>query len=154
MIYLVRHSKAGSRQDFTGEDLLRPLSKRGRVQADAIAERLRSIDITELVSSPYTRCIQTLQPLGNIVGLPVEVDDRLAEGDDFTGALDLLGQVPDRAVLCSHGDVIPAVIAALQRRGCDIRSAPEWRKGSVWVLERDPSGSFLSAEAWPPPPTD
>jgi 8-oxo-dGTP diphosphatase len=154
VIYLVRHAKAGSRQDFTGDDLIRPLSKRGRMQAEAIADRLRSVDVSELVSSPYIRCIQTLQPLGNFVGLPVKADDRLAEGDDFAGALDLLGQVPDRAVLCSHGDVIPAVIAALQRRGCDIRSAPEWRKGSVWVLERDGHGSFVSAEVWPPPAAD
>lgn len=154
MIYLVRHGKAGSRQDFTGDDVLRPLSKRGRQQAEAIAERLRAADVTALVSSPYVRCMQTLQPLGNLTGLPVQADERLGEGDDFSGALDMLGQVPDRAVLCSHGDVIPAVIAALQRRGCDIRSAPEWRKASVWVLERDGYGHFVTAEAWPPPPTD
>lgn len=154
MIYLVRHAKAGSRQDFPGDDVLRPLSKRGRQQADAIAERLRSADVSELVSSPYVRCMQTLQPLGNLTGLPVQADDRLAEGDDFSGALEMLGRVPDRAVLCSHGDVIPAVVAALQRRGCDIRSAPEWRKGSVWVLERDDYGQFVTAEVWPPPPTD
>jgi 8-oxo-dGTP diphosphatase len=153
VIYLVRHAKAGSRQDFTGDDVLRPLSKRGRQQADAIAERLRSADVTELLSSPYVRCMQTLQPLGNLTGLPVKDDDRLAEGDDFAGALELLARVPDRAVVCSHGDVIPAVIAALQRRGCDIRSAPEWRKGSVWVLERHEHGQFVTAEAWPPPST-
>jgi 8-oxo-dGTP diphosphatase len=154
VIYLVRHAKAGSRQDYSGDDVLRPLSKRGRQQADAIAERLRGVDVSQLVSSPYVRCLQTLQPLGNLTGLPVTADERLAEGDDFSGALELLARVPDRAVLCSHGDVIPAVIAALQRRGCDVRSAPEWRKGSVWVLERDGYGHFATAEVWPPPVAD
>jgi hypothetical protein len=35
-----------------------------------------------------------------------------------------------------------------------IEGEPNWRKGSVWVLERDESRSdvaFSRAKAWPPP---
>ncbi len=59
--------------------------------------------------------------------------------------------MPDGAVLCSHGDVIGEVIDALVRRGCELTSPPDWRKGSTWVLRRDDDGTFTSARCWPPP---
>jgi len=150
-VYLVRHAKAGSRKDWHGDDLLRPLSKNGRAQARAIADALALRAVTSLVSSPYVRCRQTLEPLGERVGLTVVDDDRLAEGNPFEKVLVLLDEVPDGAVLCTHGDIVPDAIAALQRRGCDVRGTPDWRKGSVWLLERDGSGAFATAAVWPPP---
>ena len=42
MLYLVRHAKAGSSHDFTGDDRLRPLSPAGRRQAKALADRCSS----------------------------------------------------------------------------------------------------------------
>ena len=65
--------------------------------------------------------------------------------------MELLAGLEDAAAVCSHGDVIPETIAALQRRGCEMTSAPDWRKGSVWVLERDAGGEITTAFAWPPP---
>ena len=151
MLYLVRHAKAGSRHDFSGDDRLRPLSPAGRRQADLLAVRFAKSDVTTLVSSPYVRCIQTLQPTGTAVGASVETDPGLGEGRSFVGVLDLMSGLPDASVICSHGDVIPETIAALERRGCEFLSPPEWRKGSVWVLERDARGALVTAEAWPPP---
>jgi len=46
---------------------------------------------------------------------------------------------------------IPDTMAALQRRGCTIVGEPNWRKGSVWVLQRDGEGEVVEATAWPPP---
>jgi hypothetical protein len=40
-------------------------------------------------------------------------------------------------VVCSHGDVIPALVMALADRGVEMRDPPAWKKGSVWVLERE-----------------
>lgn len=151
MLYLVRHAKAGSRHDFTGDDRLRPLSPSGRRQADLLAVRLAALDVTTLISSPYVRCIQTLQPTATAVGATVETDVCLGEGRSFVGVLDLMSTLPDGSVVCSHGDVIPETISALERRGCEFVSPPEWRKGSVWVLQRDDRGEFVTAEAWPPP---
>jgi 8-oxo-dGTP diphosphatase len=150
-VHLVRHAKAGSRKDWHGDDLLRPLSKNGRAQARAIADALAPRDVTALVSSPFVRCRQTLEPLGEQVGLPVVDDERLGEGNPFEKVLVLLEEVPDGAVLCTHGDIVPDAIAALQRRGCDVRGTPDWRKGTVWLLERDGAGAFTSASVWPPP---
>ena len=63
---------------------------------------------------------------------------------------DLLYSLPDHAVVCSHGDVIPALVNALGASGMRVHGASEWGKGSVWVLERH-EGRFVSAHAWAPP---
>jgi len=150
-IFLVRHAKAGSRSNWEGDDLLRPLSPNGWKQAQALAKRLRKEGVTTLSSSPYLRCRQTLEPLGALLDLDVRDDERLREGEPFDGAIDLLGSVADGAVLCSHGDVIPETIAALQRRGCAISMPADWRKATVWTIERSADGEFLSAVVTPPP---
>jgi len=151
MLYLVRHGKAGSRSDFHGDDRLRPLSPAGYRQAQALADTLVSAGVKTLISSPFLRCIETLQPTARAIGATIVVDNRLAEGRSGVDVLELLAVVDDAAAVCSHGDVIPETIAALQRRGCELTSAPDWRKGSVWVLERDAGGEIVSAHAWPPP---
>jgi len=153
-LYLVRHAKAASRREWAGDDRDRPLTASGTMQADALGERLGSVRPPRLVSSQFVRCVQTLEPLAARLGLPVETEDALGEGADLAQVVKILMSVPDRAVLCSHGDVIPDVIGALERRGMVIDGEPNWLKGSVWVLERDASGSdqaFSHALAWPPP---
>ncbi|MFN8021890.1 MAG: phosphoglycerate mutase family protein [Acidimicrobiales bacterium] len=150
-IYLVRHAKAGSRDRWEGDDALRPLSGKGREQARRIGEALAGEGVTALVSSPYVRCVQTLEPLGERCDLEVVPDARLAEETPFEQVLDLLAEVPDGAVLCSHGDVIPDTMAALERRGCRIDGRADWRKATVWRLERDADGSFVAASVTPPP---
>lgn len=151
MLYFVRHAKAGSRSEWVGDDRLRPLSSKGRVQSEALADRLADVATGTLVSSPYLRCVETLQPLAERLQSAVRADDRLAEDTGFTGALELLVALPDGSVLCSHGDVIPETIGALQRRGTAIVGEPDWRKASVWVLTRDAAGDVTHATAWPPP---
>ena len=154
-LYVVRHAKAGSRSDFDGDDIDRPLTNSGRKQAAALAERLASVSPTVIVSSPYRRCVETVEPLAVAVDSVVQVDDRLAEFADENvrpdaSLFDLLYSLPDRAVVCSHGDVIPAVIESLAGAGMRINGSAEWGKGSVWVLQRD-ANRFVSALAWPPP---
>jgi len=158
-LYLVRHAKAGSRQDFDGDDRERPLTNSGRKQAAALAERLSAISPSVIVSSPYQRCIETVEPLAIAIGAQVQTDDRLAEFLDSVSAAalaklhDMLRLLPDRAVICSHGDVIPALVETLTDRGMRIDGTPEWGKGSVWVLDRE-GKTFVSGRAWPPPLID
>jgi 8-oxo-dGTP diphosphatase len=152
MLYFVRHAKAGSRSDFPAEhdDTLRPLTKPGERQSTSLARRLARHGATTLVSSPYVRCVQTLEPLAHLLSEPVRIDERLSEGSSFPSVLELCAELPDGAVLCSHGDVIPATIEALLRRGVQLKTAPDWRKASVWVLRRK-DDRVISATVWPPP---
>lgn len=156
-LYLVRHAKAGERARWNGDDQLRPLSGKGRRQAVAVCERLHPLVATApqpvLVASPYIRCMQTLEPLAARLHTVVVPDERLMEGCDRQGTLDLIETLPHGSVLCSHGDVIPDVMAALERRAADITCEPDWRKGTVWVLSRQGS-TVMSATVWPPPAID
>jgi 8-oxo-dGTP diphosphatase len=133
-----------------GDDRLRPLTPDGWKQSALVAERLVGVASPSLVSSPFLRCMQTLQPLADLLATTVQPDERLAEDTGFAGALELVTSLPDGAVLCSHGDVIPDVIRAIERRGCTIVGGPQWAKASVWALARV-DGEITSATAWPPP---
>lgn len=149
-LYIVRHAKAGDRAAWEGPDEARPVSKKGRRQADAIAAMLADEPVSRVLSSPYLRCIQTVEPLAAKRGLEVEVVEALAEGQPFEPVLDLLATLPDHAVLCSHGDLIPDTMHALARRGMVLDSEPDWRKGVTWVLERN-GDSIVRARVIPPP---
>ena len=79
-IFVVRHAKAGSRHEWDGDDdTERPLTKPGRRQAAALAARLAGEQVTGLWSSPYVRCVQTIEPLAEVLGLDIVTDPRLAE---------------------------------------------------------------------------
>jgi 8-oxo-dGTP diphosphatase len=143
--FLVRHAKAGHRAGWDGDDWERPLTVGGHRQAEAIADRLAGEGIKTLWSSPYVRCVQTLEPLAGRVGLRIASDDRLAEGARFDDTIELIHDAGDGAVFCTHGDVLTDVVNALLRRGTELTTDPEWRKGSVWVLDN----GTVAAE--PPP---
>jgi phosphohistidine phosphatase SixA len=149
-VFLVRHAKAGSRSDWNDDDVIRPLSKKGWAQARALAELISPHQPVALLSSPYLRCQQTLEPLADMLALPVTDHDSLTEGSRFEDAIELLHSVQDGTVLCSHGDIIPAVIDALVRRGMSLLSDPDLRKAATFVLHRD-GNHFVSAHCWAPP---
>lgn len=150
-LYLVRHAKAGERRVWTGDDVDRPLSKKGWKQSELLAKRLTELAPTQLLSSPYVRCVQTLEPLAERLDTKVEIDHRLREEEPFEPVIELLAEAPGGSVMCSHGDIIPAVVAALQRRGTKVRTPADWRKASVWVLKRNKQGGIVHATVWPPP---
>ena len=64
------------------------LDDRGTVQAQAVAERLRPVPFTAIVSSPLDRCLDTAgHVLAGRDGLALQVEDRLGECryGDWTG---------------------------------------------------------------------
>ncbi|HEV7760884.1 MAG TPA: phosphoglycerate mutase family protein [Acidimicrobiales bacterium] len=139
-LYIVRHADAGSRSAWTGDDDQRPLSKKGRRQAAQLVETLTGKKkIARLVASPSVRCIETLGPLAERTGLPVETDRRLAEGSRGDDALALADEVAalEVGVLCTHGDVIPDLLSELRIRGTTFHHDLTWPKGSVWMLSSD-----------------
>ena len=114
-VILLRHASAGKREDWSGDDRLRPLDKRGRAQAEALAGLLRARGVTHVVSSPYVRCMQTVTPLG----LEIVPDERLAEGAPLEVTLTLLRELDD-SVACTHGDVIDAVLGRSLKKGAAV----------------------------------
>jgi 8-oxo-dGTP diphosphatase len=153
-LYLVRHAAAGDRKRWNGKDEARPLTKRGSKQADAIARQLaRRVD--HVVSSPYARCSATMVPLAKRAGVALGIDDRLAEGEPLAGALEVVEQFPaGRAALCSHGDILGALLTHYLRLGVRLDD-DRLAKGSVWVLDLSSrgrrAGKVVSAHYVPPP---
>jgi phosphohistidine phosphatase SixA len=142
-LYLVRHAKAGSRSAWDRPDEERPLSKAGRRQAAVLGKALRDEPIGRVVSSPYVRCRETVAPIAERLGLPVEDADALSEGAPLSEALRLLEKVTDKpTVLCSHGDVIGELLHHFAgqhvRLDAGDDAAPSelrFPKGSTWVLD-------------------
>jgi 8-oxo-dGTP diphosphatase len=149
-VQLVRHAKAGSRRQWSGDDEQRPLSKRGHTQARAVAKRLAGGKVTRIVSSPYVRCVETVMPLGARVGVEVETSDALAEGATLAESLRLLEKCADQqAVLCTHGDVLGNLLEHFARQGVDLGD-DRMEKASVWVLDLV-DGQVRGARYVPPP---
>jgi len=143
-VYVVRHAKAGSRRNWSGDDARRPLSAPGRRQADAIADALADAGVTRIVSSPYVRCVQTVEPLAEQTDIPVDVSDALAEGAPLADAVALLDKLArEDVVLCSHGDVIGELLMHLADHGVRLDDF-RLEKGSTWLLETE-RGSVVRA---------
>ncbi len=141
---LVRHAKAGDREAWSEDDRLRPLSKKGRRQAEGLVELFDGRGVDRIISSPHVRCVQTVRPLALSRHLPVEEEEVLAEASALPQVLAFLRELSGAVVLCSHGDVIPAVVLHLEQRGLGLHDPPDWKKGSIWFLERD-GGLFTAA---------
>jgi broad specificity phosphatase PhoE len=114
---LLRHASAGHRTRWDGHDVSRPLDARGRRQAVELVELLRPLDVRRVVSSPYVRCVETVVPLAAALGVPVEQDDRLAEGAGGSGR-DLL--LEEGVVCCTHGDVVEALVGRGLKKGAAV----------------------------------
>lgn len=148
-IFLVRHAHAGKRSEWDGDDTKRPLSDRGIDQAKGIASLLAEEGVRRIVSSPYLRCTQTVEPLAQS-DVVLELDERLAEGADVDAALDLIMALdPDHGVACSHGDVIPLVLDRLIALGMAVDGPLLHQKGSVWTIETN-GGHAVRATYTPP----
>lgn len=153
-VYLVRHARAGRRSAWKGDDTLRPLSKVGRRQAAGLVEVLADVladgHIEEIVSSPYVRCRQSMEPLAARLGLSVDVADELAEGAGLEEVLRLVEKVSDReVVLCTHGDIVQLLLSHAKAQGVKTGKL-RMEKGSVWALETK-AGSIAKATYMPPP---
>lgn len=124
------------------------MSRRGRRQAEALPDLLLPLGAARVLSSPYVRCRQTVDPVAVALGVALEASDDLAEGAGLA-ALDLARGAGAGAVLCTHGDVTYDLVHLLHRQGVVDRPA-DTQKGATWVLEL--AGERVTAARYLPPP--
>jgi 8-oxo-dGTP diphosphatase len=153
VVHLIRHAKAKNRAEWREPDELRPLTKRGRREAVALAELLADEPVERLVSSPYMRCVQTLEPLALKTDLAIETTALLAEGAGGEPAVALLVSlaVAGSVACCTHGDVVHEVVSALASGGVVLDGPREAPVASTWVLEIDASRVVGARFVEPPP---
>ena len=145
-LLLVRHASAGRRESWLGDDRLRPLDERGRRQADELVAQLSGFPVERVLSSPYVRCVQTVEPLARAHGLTVEETEALAEEHGEEAVALLRSLAGTAALLCTHGDVVPEVLDAFLPGDGHETS----KKGSTWVLDLAGPGDGHHEHLQPP----
>ena len=116
-LLVIRHARAGDRDDWRGDDRQRPLDKRGRRQADALVEELEGYPLSRILSSPYDRCVQTVEPLATRRGLAIEQRDELGEGGQYNGAILVRSLIGQPAAVCVHGGLSDTAFGERLKKG-------------------------------------
>lgn len=134
LLHLLRHAHAGDPMAWDGPDSERPLSDKGRAQADRLGRFLASIAFRPdlVVTSPKLRAKQTAEIVAAHVDATVQEDERLAGGldlGDLDGILQGAGE-PGRPVLVGHDPDFSDLVASL----CGAECAP-LRKGTFARIE-------------------
>jgi 8-oxo-dGTP diphosphatase len=123
---LLRHASAGARLSSPGVDRFRRLDEGGRLLARQLIWSLAREEITQVVSSPYPRCVETVIPIAESRRLVVENRWELEPDVALDDLLTLLVDLPDAALVCTHREVFETLLGA--EATCE--------KGGAWVLER------------------
>jgi 8-oxo-dGTP diphosphatase len=146
-LYLIRHADAlpGPSADR------RPLSDAGRAQAERLARQLAAEPIDRVLSSPALRCLQTVGPLARARGTGVEPEPWLLEGTDPADTLARLAALDGEGVAaCTHGDILPTLLALLQDAGVDFDDEPRWPTACVWRVAGDATRFSRATYLTPP----
>jgi 8-oxo-dGTP diphosphatase len=163
-IVALRHAKAVAREDFEGPDAGRPLTPRGRRQAESLVGPLRAFGVRKIVSSPAVRCVKTVAPLAKAIGRSIDRTRRISQDDWDEGKADARTVIGQRvrtrkpAVLCSHGPVLPDILHELALatgtlRGSYLGSASSLEVGAFSVVHlsaTNPGSGIVAIETHVP----
>lgn len=141
-LVLVRHAQARTRTTWKGDDLDRPLTKPGELQAKKLVPLLRAYGVRAVLTSPAIRCAQTVEGYSRSIKELLEVDDRLSEQTrprsvdrSVTTAVERKGPL----VICSHRPTLPWIFESLRLEPRDLAEAEgvviHHRKGRVVAVE-------------------
>jgi len=138
-LHLLRHAHAGNPATWEGADAARPLSDKGRAQADRLGRFLARVGFTPdvIVTSPKLRASQTAEIVGEHLKLTPRVDERLGEAFDIAAANGLIESLghPDAPVLVGHDPDLSELLAALcAAEGLSMRKGAFARIETAWPL--------------------
>jgi 8-oxo-(d)GTP phosphatase len=116
-LLLIRHGRAGDRDEWTGDDRRRPLDDRGWAQAAALPDLLAPYAVERVLTSPADRCVQTVQALSRARGIEIEVRDELGEDRQESDGAALVQQMLGTAVaVACHGGLAEVVTGESQKK--------------------------------------
>lgn len=155
-VLIVRHGTAGRKARYRGEDRKRPLDSTGRSQAESLVPQLLAFGATNVYAADRLRCIQTVKPLADELGVPITVEATLTEeayAENPKAAhrrvleITASGGTP---VICTQGKVIPYLIDWWCARDEVKPAKSRNRKGSTWILSLA-EGRLVAADHLPSP---
>lgn len=95
-----------------------------------------NFDISAVYSSPYLRCMQTVEPLARAHRVKVQAEAGLAEGRGLEAAFGFFADPKlDQVVLCTHGDIVWELVEDLANRRVLPAFREDFAKGSTWVVD-------------------
>lgn len=96
-IYLVRHAHS----HYTPDEINRPLSEKGLMDAEAVTECLKTKGITAVLSSPYKRAVQTVEGTAAYIEKEIKIVEDFKEriltaelAEDFNKAIKKVWEDP------------------------------------------------------------
>ena len=145
-LYLIRHGKAEEHSP-DGRDETRALTRRGRRQADYLAERLLELPPAAIVSSPAVRARDTALQIAERLGLQLRLDPGIGLGAGPSDVIDVIAGLDEPAVaLVGHNPTF-SVAADILVRGVGAPGEIQLRTGEAAVLEiADASAPLGAAE--------
>lgn len=152
-LYLVRHAVAVGRSAWHHADERRPLTPKGKRQAQALLRLFEGADVRRVLSSPAVRCRDTVEPLAHARRIDLRVTPELAEGHGPRKAQELVADLATKkgdTVLCAHGDLIPELLRRLARDGVRLESELQYAKGSTWELQVENEEKIVRGLYHPP----
>jgi phosphohistidine phosphatase len=136
LLNLVRHADAGDPATSTGPDAARPLSDKGRAQAERLGAFLAEHDVKAdaAITSPKLRAVQTAEIVAGHLGIAVTEDERLAGSLDLATLDAVLSDAhdPERPMLFGHDPDFSDLVAEL----CSTDNVA-MRKGALARIEVD-----------------
>jgi 8-oxo-(d)GTP phosphatase len=143
-LIVLRHGRAQKRASWDGPDAERPLLPEGQLQAQWLVPVLAAYGVTRVLTSPSTRCRDTVLPYAEDQVLGIEevpgVEEEGFTADSVNETVARLLTQKESAVLCSHRPVLPEILAALgvAEEPLDLGEMVvcHHRKGRVVAVER------------------
>jgi 8-oxo-dGTP diphosphatase len=135
-VVVIRHAQAEDRTKWTKLDGLRPLTDDGRARARGAISLLAALGVRKVISSPWTRCRQTVRPFANRARLAASTNRWLTEAAAKTKperAIGLMRRIMrggPPVVVCSHRPVLPLLLGVIGAR---------WTWPARWPPARPPS---------------
>ncbi|MCL2453882.1 MAG: NUDIX hydrolase [Micrococcales bacterium] len=118
-LMVVRHGRARKRAAWSGTEQDRPLTPVGQTQASALAPLASAFGVSQVVTSRWERCLQTVQPYTRASGLSAQVSDQLTEKAHAQSPAQVAAEVQrlltagEDSLLCTHRPVLPTVLDVL-----------------------------------------
>ena len=116
-LHLLRHAHAGDPMKWSGPDDVRPLSEKGRLQAERLGLLLAdaAFEPDAILSSPKLRALDTARLVATPLGMPVRVVEELGGPLDIESVEALLAGhgSPRRPLLVGHDPDFSELAAAL-----------------------------------------
>src|SRR5439155_685675 len=122
--------------------------KKGHQQAEELVKVLEPFPVSVIFSSPYLRCVQTVEPLARMRRIGIKSSASLEEGHGLAGLTEFLrDRGLDHAVLSTHGDIVWELVEDLVQR--HVIKGGEERYAALMLARSKRHGDCLTPDSMP-----